>query len=155
MKRRNNMDYDTIVRLIKENSVTAEDFNRFIMETRPAGVVERMRRRVRKNRGKRVEKSTGHSTVNPMPSIARRAHPKFKPNAPMDSGAVKQGHKDSTQTQRQRNVNEGKVDRIIELKKENNLNLTQLFDHLKANDIDLLKKQDEAKDLNGGNKRSV
>jgi hypothetical protein len=131
------MDYETILEKISNNTVTAGDFNQFILESKPASVDERIRRRTRKAKKLGINDKSGHSRLNPMGSgIAARTHPKIKPNDPMGNGATRQGHKASTQAQR-RKIHEGRVDELLEIMKDEKLTLEQLHERLSESSINL------------------
>ena len=136
------MDYKTVVQKISDNSLTVDDMNAFIMESLPAGVGERVRRRTRVAKKVGIDNDTGNSRLSPMNSIAKH-HPKRKPTS-STGGNFKSGHDASTRTQQRRAaakgsmVPEGKLDKILDVMTSENLSLSELHDRLNSGAIDIV-----------------
>jgi hypothetical protein len=133
------MKYDLIVEKIADQSLTLEDFNSFIAESMGGSVVERVRRRTRVGKKNRIDNPTGHSRVKPF-KLAGRVHPKKKPIDPMNHGATKPAHDQSTRTQQRKAkaaavTTEGKLDTLLKLLDDQKLTVTELHDKLSSSNL--------------------
>jgi uncharacterized coiled-coil protein SlyX len=132
------MKYDLIVEKIADQSLTLEEFNSFIAESMGGSVVERVRRRSRVGIGIGIDNPTGHSRIKPF-KLAGRVHPKKKPIDPMNHGATKPAHDQSTRTQQRKAkaaaTTEGKLDTLLKLLDDQKITVTELHDKLASSQL--------------------
>lgn len=90
-------DLEWIHRKILLGTVTTEDFDRLIDESKPSSVIEKIRRRTQRNVTKSHIDRKGHQKLS-APNFVARTTPKLEPSHKQDRGRGKLGRKHSSDT---------------------------------------------------------